>query len=211
MLAQNLVLAAFNSMTDKTSLACASAIDLHGLIDLDLNNPGAALKAFNMALRLRILKVGQDHPMIASSYNNVALALSDLGNFDEAHKAHKAAIKLRLKHCPSRIGNSYSNLASLLSQLQQPDEAEATLMQCPSLEGLTEEEILHTRNPRFSGDMVLLSKIRCQQGRLDDAIRLANKALTFRRQLLGDHLKTCFSLYQVASIFHAQGDLDSSM
>jgi hypothetical protein len=48
--------------------------------------------------------------------------------------------------------------------------------------------------------MVLLSRIRLKQGQYDDALRLASKALTFRRECLPERLKICDSLYQVADI-----------
>jgi hypothetical protein len=59
--------------------------------------------------------------------------------------------------------------------------------------------------------MVLLARIRQQQGRLDDAIRLSSKALAFRQKLLGSRLKVCDSLYQVAGLLQVRGDLSSSM
>lgn len=49
-------------------------------------------------------------------------------------------------------------------------------------------------------DMVLLSRIRLLQGRYDESLNLASKALAFRRQCLGERLKVCDSLYQVAKI-----------
>jgi hypothetical protein len=60
-------------------------------------------------------------------------------------------------------------------------------------------------------DMVLLARIRQKQGRLDEAIRLASKALAFRQKLLGNRLKTCDSLYQVAGLLEARGDLNAAM
>ena len=65
--------------------------------------------------------------------------------------------------------------------------------------------------PRFSSDMVLLSRIRLSQGCLDDAMRLASKALTFRQNLLGNRLKTCDSLYDVAGLLYRQGNFASAM
>ena len=53
--------------------------------------------------------------------------------------------------------------------------------------------------------MVLLSRIRSEQGGYDESLDLASKALGFRRQCLGNHLKVCDSLYQVASI-HQRGN-----
>jgi hypothetical protein len=59
--------------------------------------------------------------------------------------------------------------------------------------------------------MVLLGRIRQQQGRLDEALRLSSKALAFRQKLLGNRLKTCDSLYQVAVLLQLRGDLGSAM
>ena len=93
----------------------------------------------------------------------------------------------------------------------KPNEAEEMLKKCPSLKDFTDETFLQTGNPRFSGDMVLLSRIRLCQGRLDDAMRLASKALTFRQNMLGNRLKTCDSLYDVASLLHKQGNTAAAM
>lgn len=54
-------------------------------------------------------------------------------------------------------------------------------------------------------DMVLLSRISLEQGRYDESLELASKALGFRKQCLGNRLKVCDSLYQVASI-HERGN-----
>jgi len=59
--------------------------------------------------------------------------------------------------------------------------------------------------------MVLLSRIRLQQGRMDEAMRLASKALNFRQKLLGNRLKVCDSLYDVASLMEKQGKSASAM
>ena len=59
--------------------------------------------------------------------------------------------------------------------------------------------------------MVLLSRIRQRQGRLNDAIRLSSKALTFRQSLLGNRLKTCDSLYLVADLLHQGGNAASAI
>jgi hypothetical protein len=85
------------------------------------------------------------------------------------------------------------------------------LAKCPSLKDFTDETFLNTGNPRFSGDMVLLSRIRLAQGRLAEALRLASKALAFRRKLLGNRLKTCDSQYDVASMLHKDGHTSSAM
>lgn len=130
---------------------------------------------------------------------------------DKAYEFHQQAISIRLRTQSDRIGNSYSNLSSLLLRMSKPDEAEETLMQCPALKDFTDDAFLRTGNPRFSGDMVLLSRIRSKQGKSDDALRLASKALTFRQNTLGNRLKTCDSLYDVANLLCEKGNEASAM
>lgn len=208
--ARNIVDVALETFQDKTTLAFASATDLSGLIDLDMANAAKALSSFNTALEVRENKLGPNDQLIASSLNNIALAYTELADLDKAYSAHQKAIDIRLRTQSDRIGNSYSNMSSLLLRMGKPDEAEEMLKRCPSLKNFTDDTFLRTGNPRFSGDMVLLSRIRLRQGCLDDAMRLASKALTFRRNMLGNRLKTCDSLYDVADVLYQQGKIASA-
>lgn len=209
--ARRLVDVALATFRDHNSLAFASVTDLSGLIDLDMNDPEKALLSFNSALGLRRNCLGPDDPLIASSLNNIALSYTESEELDKAYEAHQQAIDIRLRTRSDRIGNSYSNLSSLLLRMGKPDEAEETLMKCPALEEFTDDTFLNTGNPRFSGDMVLLSRIRNKQGKSDDALRLASKALTFRQNILGNRLKTCDSLYDVASLLCEKCNKASAM
>ncbi len=209
--AGKLVDAAVNAFEDKATLAFASATDLSGLIDLDINDPAKALVLFNTALKIREERLGPDDPLVASSLNNIALAYTEMAELEKAYAMHQRAIDIRLRRRGDRMGNSYSNMASLLLRMGKPDEAEEMLKNCPALKDFTDKTFLQTGNPRFSGDMVLLSRIRRSQGRLDDAMRLACKALEFRQNLLGNRLKTCDSLYDVAELLHQQGKVASAM
>ena len=206
-----MVHAALETFDDKSTLAFASAIDLSGLIDLDMNNPEKALIPFREALEVRKQRLGPADSLIVSSLNNIALAYTEMGKLEQAHAMHEEAINIRLRTQSDRIGNSYSNMSSLLLRMNKADEAEEMLKRCPSLKDFTDETFLKTGNPRFSGDMVLLSRIRIQQGRLDDALRLASKALAFRQRLLGNRFKTRDSLYDVASLMHKHGNSASAM
>ncbi|KAI5457573.1 P-loop containing nucleoside triphosphate hydrolase protein [Mariannaea sp. PMI_226] len=128
---------------DKTSLGYASAIDLGGLIDLDL-----------------------------APLNNVALAYTEISKMDLTFTAHQEAIRLRLQANSNRIGNSYSNMSSLLLRMGCPDEAEEMLSRCPSLKDLTDEAFLSTGNPRFSGDVLLGNRLKTYDSQYDVASKL---------------------------------------
>ncbi|KAK1246392.1 hypothetical protein MKX08_000194 [Trichoderma sp. CBMAI-0020] len=209
--ARGMIEQAISIFEDTNSLEYASAVDLGGLIDLDLAQPSKALAPFTRALEIRKAKFGLEDPFIAYSLNNIALAYTEMDELDHAFAAHQEAIRIRLQANSDRIGNSYSNLASLLLRMGRPEEAEETLAKCPTLKVFTDGTFLSTGNPRFSGDMVLLSRIRLAQGRSTDALRLASKALEFRRRLLGNRLKTCDSEYDVASILLKEGHVSSAM
>jgi tetratricopeptide (TPR) repeat protein len=211
LIARKMVDEAISTFEDTTTLAYASAIDLGGLIDLDLARASHALGPFKRGLEIRKARLGPEDPFIAYSLNNIALAYTEMNELDLAHAAHTEAINLRLQAKSDRIGNSYSNMASLLLRMGQPDAAEEMLARCPSLKDFTDETFLATGNPRFSGDMVLLSRIRLAQGRPAEALRLASKALAFRRKLLGNRLKTCDSQYDAACMLLGEGHVSSAM
>ncbi|OIW23392.1 TPR-like protein [Coniochaeta ligniaria NRRL 30616] len=210
-IAKGMVEQAISTFEDTTTLEYASAIDLGGLIDLDLTQGAQALEPFKRALEIRKARLGPEDPFIAYSLNNIALAYTEMGELDLAYAAHKEAIGLRLKANSDRIGNSYSNMSSLLLRMGRPDEAEEMLARCPSLKDFTDDTFLSTGNPRFSGDMVLLSRVRLAQGRLADALRLASGALRFRQEKLGNRLKTCDSQYDVASMLIKDGRVAPAM
>lgn len=210
-IAKTLINAALETFEDKNALAYASAVELSGLLDLDMNSPEKALVMFDEAFSIRRKIVGPRDGMIAASLNTIAIAYTEMGELEKAYATHKEAIEIRLSTNSDRIGNSYSNMSSLLLKMNRPNEAEDMLKACPSLKDFTDETFIRTGNPRFSGDMVLLSRIRRQQGRLDEALRLASKALAFRQNLLGNRLKTCDSMYDVASLLHLHENAASAV
>lgn len=209
--ARDFVDAAIGTFEDKTTLGFASAVDLSGLIDLDMNNASNALVPFNTALEIREKLLGPDDPLIASSLNNIALSYTEMGDLERAYSTHQKALSIRLRTGSNRIDNTYSNMSSLLLRMRKPNEAEEMMRRCPALKDFTDESFLNTGNPRYIGNMVLLSRIRLAQGCLDDAMRLASKALTFRQKFHGNRLKTCDSLYDVADMLYRQGHVSSAM
>lgn len=138
-------------LPDRTSLAFASAIDLQGLIRLDLGWPKKAHQSFRQAFVLRTAILEAEHPFLAASLVNIGLAYTELRDLSKAWEFLQQSIDIRLKHNSDRIGNSYSNMASLLLLMGNPDEAEEMLKRCPSLKDFTDETFLETGNPRVSG------------------------------------------------------------
>ncbi|KAI6784643.1 uncharacterized protein J7T54_006689 [Emericellopsis cladophorae] len=101
--ARTMVEQAISIFRDKTGLDYASAIDLGGLIVLDLAQPAQALKSFMRALEIRKAVLGPEDPFVAYSLNNVALAYTEIGELELAYAAHQEAIRLRLAAKSDRI------------------------------------------------------------------------------------------------------------
>ena len=141
-------LANFNN---KESLPFASAVELQGLVDMDMNYQTKALNSFQRVMDIRTGLLGPDDALIAASLTTLGIVHTELGNLDEAFAYHQKAIDIRLKTKSDRIGNSYSNMASLLLRMGKADEAEEMLKRCPSLKDFTDDTFLATGNPRFSG------------------------------------------------------------
>lgn len=120
-------------------------------------------------------------------------------------------MEARLRNDTGLIGNSYSNISSLYLQMGNPTEAEVYLFKCPSLKDCTDDTFLSKNNPRFAGDMVLLSRIRRAQGRRSDALRLASKALAYRKKLLGNRFAVCDSMYDVADLLSVDGNQGTAL
>ncbi|EWC47543.1 hypothetical protein DRE_03163 [Drechslerella stenobrocha 248] len=185
---------------------------LQGFIDLDTNRIMPALGAFTKALEIRRKLLQPNDEFIASSLNAISMAYTELGDIEKALKMGSSAIDIRLRNNSACISDSYSTMASTLLRLENIDEAEDMLRRCYDMRNLSDEAFLSTENinPRLSGDMVLLARIRQQQGRLEDALRLSGKALEMRQNMFGDGLRTCDSLYQVACLLHVRKDFDLS-
>ena len=206
-LASTVIEAASDNITDKSSLAYAGVVDLSGLILLNTNNPNEALEKFTETLHIRESVSSRSDSLIALSLNNMAVAYTELGQLEKSYDAHTKAIEIRLNVKSSSIRDSYSNMASLLLRMEKADEAEEMLKKCPSPESLNERFLIASK-PRFSGETVLLSRIRHRQGRLDEAAHLSSMALQLRQRLHGNRLRTCESLYDVAYFTHKQGVSD---
>ncbi|MCJ1243916.1 hypothetical protein MMC30_001113 [Trapelia coarctata] len=202
--ARSMIHVALQHFPNKNGLAYASALDLRGLISLETGYPLVALEDFTTALIMRQKLLNPNDALIASSLNNLGLAYTESNDLPQATNFHDQAIELRLRSNSDRIGNSWSNMSSTLLRLGRADEAEEMLFRSPLLKGFYEESFLDNANPRSSGDMIILSRIRLQQGRIDEALRLAARALLFRQRVLGNTPKTCDVMCLVADLLHKQ-------
>jgi hypothetical protein len=109
---------ALDILDEKDTLMFASAIMLHGLIELDTNNIRTALDSFLTAMKIREKVLDPDDALMASCLNAISLAYTEISDLDKGVEAGQKAIHIRLRTNSDRIGNSYSNMASTLLRME---------------------------------------------------------------------------------------------
>lgn len=155
--ALRLIEEALDNFKNKENLAFSSAVELRGLIYMDMNFQDKALDSFMQAMNIRERLVSPDDGLFAASLTTLGIVHTERGDLDKAFTYHQKAIEIRLRTNSDRIGNSYSNMSSLLLRMGKVNEAEEMLKRCPSLKDFTDETFLATGNPRFSGYVILSS------------------------------------------------------
>ena len=67
-----------------------------------------ALEFYQKALKIWLQVLGENHPDVATSYNNIGFVYNNLGEYDKALEFHQKALKIRLsgpRRKPSRCGH----------------------------------------------------------------------------------------------------------
>lgn len=165
---------------------------------------GAAAAERQLEIQRRLL--GEEHPEVAKSLNNLALLLKDQGNYAEAepllHQALAMHRKLVEKEHPE-VATTLNNLACLLQD--QGNYAAA--------ETLYREALAMTRNLRGSEHLSValnlnnLAVVLWYQGDYAGAGPLFREVLAMRRKLLGEeHPAVARILNNLAVLRNVQGD-----
>ncbi|KAJ5250174.1 Tetratricopeptide-like helical [Penicillium chrysogenum] len=164
----------------------AHACRLLGHIALDLAQPESALSAYQDALRAIEQIEEENSPPIADVYDSIACSYTEQGMVTEAFRYLSKAAAIHNAHNPLHMARTYAIYAMTHLRAEQPDGALVALKKCWQLQNLTEEQIIESRYPKHSGDIVLLARIKYAQGLEHEAQQLASRTISIRRGLYGD-------------------------
>jgi tetratricopeptide (TPR) repeat protein len=134
--------------------------------------------------------LGDRHPDVASSINNLALLYKSQGRYEEAEPLYQQALVLRQEllgdHHPN-VAESLSNLAGLYLSQGKYEEAEPLYKQPISLM----QELLGDRHPDVAQSLNNLAELYYWQGRYAEVESLFIQALQIDEAVLGrDHPNT---------------------
>ncbi|MGG6270603.1 tetratricopeptide repeat protein [Leptolyngbya sp. AN03gr2] len=149
--------------------------------------------------------LGETHPHVATSLNNLAALYESQGRYEEAEPLYQQALeldRLLLGETHPHVATSLDNLALLYRVQGRYKEAEPLHQQALELRRL----LLGETHPHVATSLNNLALLYRVQGRYKEAEPLYQQALELRRSLLGEtHPHVAMSLNNLALLYCSQG------
>ncbi|MBN4004467.1 tetratricopeptide repeat protein [Nostoc sp. LPT] len=155
-------------------------------------------------------RLGDNHPDIATSLNNLALLYEFQGKYNQAEPLFLQALELRqhlLGDNHPDIATSLGNLAYLYYSQARYDQAEPLYLQALELR----QRLLENNHPNVATSLDNLALLYTYQGKYNQAEPLFLQALELYKRLRGDnypHIAT--SLNNLALLYEFQGKYDQA-
>jgi tetratricopeptide (TPR) repeat protein len=150
-------------------------------------------------------RLGDDHPHVATSFNNLAELYRVQGRYSDAEPLYKKALALRQKLLGDDhpdVATSFNNLAALYYSQRRYSEAEPLYKKALALR----QKLLGDDHPDVATSFNNLALLYESQGRYSEAEPLYKKALALRQKLLGnDHPHVAQSFNDLALLYESQG------
>ena len=149
--------------------------------------------------------LGEEHPDVATSLNNLAELYRSQGRYSKAEPLQLEALALRRRLLGEKhtdVAQSLDNLALLYKSQGRYSEAEPLCLQASKLW----QCLLGAEHPDFATSLNNLAELYKCQGRYSEAEPLHLKVLALRLSLLGvEHPDFAISLNNLAELYKCQG------
>ncbi|MEH1824147.1 MAG: tetratricopeptide repeat protein [Nostoc sp.] len=150
-------------------------------------------------------RLGEEHPHVALSLNNLATLYDSQGRYSEAEPLYIQALALTRKLLGEehpQVALSLNNLATLYDSQGRYSEAEPLYIQALALT----RKLLGEEHPHIALSLNNLAALYKSQGRYSEAEPLYIQALALRHKLLGEeHPDVATSLNNLAALYKSQG------
>jgi tetratricopeptide (TPR) repeat protein len=160
---------------------------------------------YEECLRVTRERLGDEHPDVATSLNNLAVIYTKQGRYSEAESFHQQALALWKRLLGDEhpdVATSLNNLALLYDKQGRYGEAESLHQQALALW----KRLLGDEHPDVATSLNNLALLYRNQGRYSEAEPLSQQALTLWKRLLGDeHPDVAQSLNNLAMLYYHQG------
>ena len=198
-----------NSVENKDrSAALKEALELHEQA-FQFYNQGKYREAIAIAQRsltIREKVLGTEHPLVASSLNNLAALYQSQGNYPAAEPLFKRSLSIIEKAFGSEhplVASSLNNLAALYQSQGNYPAAEPLFKHSLSIR----EKALGVDHPDVATSLNNLAGLYRSQGNYAAAEPLFKRSLAIREKALGvDHPDVATSLNNLALLYSSQGN-----
>ena len=155
--------------------------------------------------------LGNEHPSVATSLNNLAGLYNSQGRYSEAEPLYRQAlemIKRLLGNEHPYVATSLNNLALLYNSQGRYSEAEPIYRQALEMR----KRLLGNEHPDVAASLNNLAGLYNSQGRYSEAEPLLRQALEMMKRLLGsEHPDVATSLNNLAGLYWTQGNTDRTL
>jgi serine/threonine protein kinase/Tfp pilus assembly protein PilF len=157
------------------------------------------------ALLMRQSVLGESHPDVASSLDDLAGLMLEKGDYSAAEPLYRSALAMNRKLLGDRnptVAQNLGNIALLLKNQARYAEAESLCRESLSMR----REVLGENSADFATNLSNLADLLQAEGRYAEAESLMRNALGTQRAVLGAaHPEVAASLNDLAGILQAQG------
>ena len=164
-----------------------------------------AERYYNNCLEAVQSRLGENHPDVATSLNNLAALYESQGRYKEAEPLFLQALELTQRLLGDNhplVATSLNNLAALYESQGRYKEAEPLYLQALELR----QRLLGDNHRLVAGSLNNLANLYYSQGRYEEAEPLYLQALELMQRLLGDnHPDVATSLNNLALLYNSQG------
>jgi tetratricopeptide (TPR) repeat protein len=164
-----------------------------------------AQRWFEQGLAVCQERLGEEHPDVASSLNNLAALYCSQGGYEQAEPLYKRALAIAEKVLGPEhpnLASSLNNLAGLYRNQGRYEQAEPLYQKALAIR----EKVLGPEHPNVASSLNNLAGLYRDLGDYEQAEPLYQKALAIREKALGpEHPEVASSLNSLAVLYEEQG------
>ncbi|MGD2183211.1 tetratricopeptide repeat protein [Lusitaniella coriacea] len=165
---------------------------------------------FQVCLSTVRARLGEEHPDVATSLNNLAELYRSQGRYEAAEPLYLEALELRKKLLGEEhpdVATSLNNLAELYRSQGRYEAAEPLYLEALDLK----KKLLGEEHPHVASSLNNLAGLYYSQGRYEAAEPLYLEALDLYKKLLGEeHPSVATSLNNLAGLYKSQGRYEAA-
>ncbi|HEY9827477.1 MAG TPA: tetratricopeptide repeat protein [Stenomitos sp.] len=165
---------------------------------------------FAICLRMTQARFDENHPVVASSLNNLAYLYQEQGRLSDAEPLYRKALEIRQRLFDGDhpdVATSLNNLAYLCQEQGHLSNAEQLFRQALEMR----QRLFDSDHPDVATSLNNLAYLCQEQGHLSNAERLYYQALEMTQRLFdSDHPAVATSLNNLAYLYQEQGRLSDA-